>query len=71
MSQIFKIWYASGHLAKLGNVLIVLSFINLCVILVRGELYLKFFQEAFLFVGALIFSITLIGNYIYFIPQVN
>lgn len=69
LQSIHKVWYTSGDMAKLFRVLLVLSFVNLCVVLIRGVFYAKFLQEGFLFIGALLFAITVIGNYAYFVPR--
>lgn len=65
-----RTWYVSGDLAKLSWVVLFISFLNLLMLLYKGDFYFRFLQEGFLFVGALLFAITLIGNLTHDISKV-
>ena len=62
LNQINRTWSISGDLAKLSNVVAILIFSNFIVLLVKQDLYFRYFQEGFLFIGAIIFTITLVGS---------
>lgn len=69
IQKIHKVWKESGDISKLFNIVLLLSFVNLCVVLARGVLYFRFIQEGFLFLGSIVFALTLIGNYSYYLPK--